>query len=140
VDVLERLAYRPEIRPLMRLRWATHRLNAFGESLLEAVHPVTGRIHADFIHCAAKIGRLRCREPNVQQLEADSRQAVEASPGSLLVWADLGQIEARVEAELAPDAELRAVFTDGRCVQRRPRSRLIRESGGRSWGCPPHCT
>jgi hypothetical protein len=53
-DALERLAYRPEIRPLMRLRWAAHGLNAFGKSLLEAVHPVTGRIHADFIHCAAR--------------------------------------------------------------------------------------
>ena len=68
------------------------------------------------MHCAAKTGRLRCREPNVQQLEADSRHAVEAPAGSLLVWADLGQIEARVEAELAPDPELRAVFADGRCV------------------------
>jgi DNA polymerase-1 len=116
-DDLERLAgIAPEVRPLMRLRWAAHRLNAFGEPLLRAVHPVTGRVHADFMHCAAKTGRMRCKEPNVQQLEADSRAAIEAPAGSLLVWADLGQIEARVEAELAPDPELRAVFTDGRCV------------------------
>jgi DNA polymerase I len=114
--VLERLAYLPEIRPLMRLRWTEHRLHAFGESLIEAQHPVTGRIHADFMHCAAKSGRLLCRTPNVQQLEEDSRHAVEAPPGTLLVWADLSQIEARVEAELAPDPELRAVFVDGRCV------------------------
>jgi DNA polymerase I len=115
-DALERLAYLPEIRSLLQLRWTTHRLNAFGQSLLDAVHPVTGRIHADFLHCAAKTGRLRCREPNAQQLEADSRHAIEAPAGSLLAWADLGQIEARVEAELAPDPELRAVFADGRCV------------------------
>jgi DNA polymerase-1 len=113
---LEQLAYRPEVRPYMRLRWADHRLNAFGESLINAVHPVTGRIHADFMHCGAKTGRLRCRAPNVQQLEEDSRHAIEAPEGFLLVWADLGQIEARVEAELAPDPELRAVFADGRCV------------------------
>jgi DNA polymerase I len=114
--VLERLAYLPEIRPYMRLRWAEHRLHAFGESLIEARHPVTGRIHADFMHCAAKSGRLLCRAPNIQQLEEDSRHAIEAPKGTILVWADLSQIEARVEAELAPDPELRAVFANGRCV------------------------
>jgi DNA polymerase-1 len=100
----------------VRLRWATHRLNAFGQSLLDAVHPVTGRIHADFMHCAAKSGRLLCRAPNVQQLEADSRRAVEAPDGHLIVSSDLGQIEARVVAEEADDAVLREVFASGRCV------------------------
>jgi DNA polymerase-1 len=117
-ETLERLAYRPEIRPYLRWRWTGHRLSTFGAPLLEMIHPVTGRIHGDFIHCATKAGRLTCRDPNVQQLPDDCRIAIQAPESKLLVWVDWNQIELRVLGELSGCRALRSVYAAGQDVHR----------------------
>ncbi len=117
-EILEKLAYRPEIHPYLRWRWTGHRLSTFGEPLLAMIHPVTGRIHGDFIHCATKAGRLTCRDPNVQQLPDDCRRAIEAPEGMLIVWVDWDQIELRLLAELSGCQALRAVYAAEQDVHR----------------------
>ena len=64
----------------MRVLWSDKRLRAFGHKLLEAVSPVTGRVHPDFM-LGTKSGRLACTAPNFQQLPPDVRAAVVAPAG-----------------------------------------------------------
>jgi DNA polymerase-1 len=97
--------------------WSDKRLRAFGHKLIEAVSPVTGRIHPDFM-LGTKSGRLTASRPNFQQLPGDVRRAIGAPAGRLLVTADFNQLELRVLAELSRDADLRAEFANGGDVHR----------------------
>ena len=58
-DLLKHLAHHAEIRPLLRVLWSDKRLRSFGHKLIEAVSPVTGRVHPDFM-LGTKAGRLAC--------------------------------------------------------------------------------
>ena len=112
-DLLKHLAHHEEIRPLLRVLRSDKRLRSFGHKLIEAISPVTGRVHPDFM-LGTKSGRLACSAPNFQQLPADVRPAIVAPAGRLLVVADYAQIELRVLAELSGDDVLRAEFANGR--------------------------
>jgi DNA polymerase-1 len=82
------------------------------------VHPITGRIHGDFIPCGQKSGRISCTSPNLLGLPADARRAVIAPAGRMLVVADLSQIELRIAAALSGDPAMREVFRSGRDLHR----------------------
>ena len=116
-DLLKHLAHHDEIRPLLRVLHSDKRLRAFGHKLLEAISPVTGRVHPDLM-LGTKTGRLACSAPNFQQLPPDVRVAVEAPVGKALIAADYAQIELRVLAELSSDEALRQVFYRGGDVHR----------------------
>ena len=108
----------PPIRHLLEVRRLEKRVRDFGRTLLDHVHPATGRIHGDFMLAAAKSGRFSCREPNLQQLPPEARVAFRASPGRLLVVADYSQMELRAAAELAADPAMRAAFHAGADLHR----------------------
>jgi DNA polymerase I len=116
-DLLKHLAHHEEIRPLLRVLWSDKRLRSFGHKLIEAISPVTGRVHPDFM-LGAKSGRLACSEPNFQQLPPDVRPAIVAPAGRLLVIADYAQIEVRIIAKLSGDDALRREFRQGGDVHR----------------------
>jgi DNA polymerase-1 len=117
-DLLKHLARHAEIRPLLKVLWSDKRLRTFGHKLLEAISPVTGRVHPDYM-LGTKAGRLACADPNFQQLpSSDVRRAIVAPSGKLLVVADYAQIELRVLAELSGDAALREEFATGGDVHR----------------------
>ena len=116
-DLLKHLAHHEEIRPLLRVLRSDKRLRSFGHKLIEAISPVTGRVHPDFM-LGTKTGRLACSAPNFQQLPPDVRPAIMAPDGKLLVVADYSQIELRVLAELSGDDALRQEFDQGGDVHR----------------------
>ena len=116
-DLLKHLAHHEEIRPLLRVLRSDKRLRSFGHKLIEAISPVTGRVHPDFM-LGTKTGRLACSAPNFQQLPADVRPGIVAPAGRLLVVADYAQVELRVLAELSGDEALRAEFATGGDVHR----------------------
>lgn len=86
------------------------------------------RLHTTFHQTVAATGRLSSSDPNVQNIPIRSewgeriRSAFEASPGTLLVGADYSQIELRVAAHLAKDAEMCAAFVRGEDIHRRTAS------------------
>src|SRR3970282_2944784 len=80
-------------------------ITSFGESIIEKIHTVTGRLHPDFIQIGADTGRFACNNPNLQQIPADSgfRSCFIATPGYKLITADYSQIELRIMAEVSED-------------------------------------
>ncbi len=89
-------------------------ITAFGETILEKINPVTGRLHPDFLQLGADTGRFACNNPNLQQIPADSgfRNCFVASPGYKLITADYSQIELRIMAEVSEDPAFLKAFQE----------------------------
>ena len=81
-------------------------------ALLRQVQP-DGRIYADLDPLGAVTGRYSCRDPNLQGLPPAILAAVEASPGHLIMEADVSQCELRVLAHFSQDPRLLAAYRDG---------------------------
>jgi DNA polymerase-1 len=117
-ETFDRAAHNPAIRPLLQMRAKESLLNKFGASLLAAITPSTGRIHAHFNVAATKSGRWSCERPNLQAIPNSHsapgfRQIFCADDGRVLVGGDYSQMELRVAAEVSQDGALRKIYEDG---------------------------
>ena len=97
----------PALNELLQVRALQKLIGAFGDSLIDAVNPVTGRLHTNFIIAGACTGRFSARGPNLQQMpkrrEAGFRKIFAAPKGQLVMALDYSQIELRAVAELISD-------------------------------------
>ena len=97
----------PALTELLLVRALQKLINAFGDSLIYAVNPVTGRLHTSFLITGASTGRFSARGPNLQQMpkrrEAGFRKIFAAPKGQLVMALDYSQIELRAVAELISD-------------------------------------
>ena len=97
----------PALAELLQVRALQKLIDAFGESLIEAINPVTGRLHTSFLIAGASTGRFAARGPNLQQSpkqrEAGFRKIFAAPPDQLVMALDYNQIELRAVAELISD-------------------------------------
>ncbi len=111
---LRRLGH-PVGEALVRYREAARVVSAYGDSFLEAIHPRTGRLHADFIQIGAPTGRVACREPNLQNIPRGSRfrRCFRAPAGRQLITADYAGCELRILAEASRDPAFINIFRRG---------------------------
>ena len=97
----------PAIAELLHVRALQKLISAFGDGLLEAINPVTGRLHTNFLIAGASSGRFSARGPNLQQMpkqrQAGFRKIFAASAGQLVMALDYSQIELRAVGELISD-------------------------------------
>jgi DNA polymerase I len=97
----------PALTELLQVRGLQKLIDAFGESLIEAINPVTGRLHTSFLPAGARTGRFAARGPNLQQMpkrrEASFRKIFAAPAGQLVMALDYSQIELRAVGELISD-------------------------------------
>jgi DNA polymerase-1 len=117
---LERHPDHPLVEPLLRHREATVRLSSFGPSFSSHIHPVTGRIHANFRLGATPSGRMACFRPNLQNPPRDAafRKLFIAEEGNMLIVADYAQIELRVAAQVAHDEAMLQAYARGEDLHR----------------------
>ena len=111
-SVLQELA---EEYPLPRLilehRGLSKLKSTYTDALPECVNANTGRVHTSYHQAVASTGRLSSADPNLQNIPIRTaegrriRQAFVAPPGYKLVAADYSQIELRIMAHLAGDAQ-----------------------------------
>lgn len=97
----------PALAELLQMRALQKLIDAFGDSLIDAINPVTGRLHTNFLIAGASTGRFSARGPNLQQMpkrrEAGFRKIFAAPKGQLVMALDYNQIELRAVAELISD-------------------------------------
>ena len=112
----------PAIPELLQVRALQKLVDAFGDSLIDAINPATGRLHASFLIAGASTGRFAARGVNLQQMpkrrEAGFRKIFAAPAGQLVMALDYNQIELRAVGELISDwfgfdSILRQSFADG---------------------------
>jgi DNA polymerase I len=97
----------PALTELLKVRALQKLIDAFGDSLIETINPVTGRLHTSFLIAGASTGRFANRGPNLQQMpkrrEAGFRKIFAAPVGQMVMALDYSQIELRAVAELISD-------------------------------------
>jgi len=100
---------------LLKYREMNKIVSTYGESFLEAIHPKTGRIHADFQQIGAPTGRVACARPNLQNIPRGSRfrRCFCAPPGRRMVTADYSGCELRILAEMSDDPGFINTFQRG---------------------------
>lgn len=100
----------PALQHLLDYRSAA--LDRALESYLDAVHPLTGRIHPTYSQLAASTGRFGCSNPNMQSFPRSPahRSCVVPAPGKVLVLADYSQIELRIAAQISRDPRMLSTF------------------------------
>lgn len=94
--------------------------SSFMGSLIEKIHPVTGRVHTSFRQATVVTGRLSSSNPNIQNIPKTEglgrmiRKAFVPRDGDhVLIAADYSQVELRVMAHLSKDAAMIEAFNKG---------------------------
>jgi DNA polymerase I-like protein with 3'-5' exonuclease and polymerase domains len=104
----------PIFKVLREYRKHTKILTAYGDSLLERIHEVTGRLHPDIRQLGARSGRFSFNDPNLQQVpgERKYRHCFSARPGFKTITADYSQQELRIAAHASGDPVFIQFFKD----------------------------
>ncbi len=118
-DVLEKLRYEaPIVADVLLYRQHAKLKSTYCDGLLKVIEP-DGRIRTDFKMTVTATGRLSSTEPNLQNiptrtpLGSELRRMFVPERGKVFVDADYSQIELRLLAHIANDAEMRRAFVDG---------------------------
>ncbi|MEX0659298.1 MAG: DNA polymerase [Egibacteraceae bacterium] len=113
--VLRDHAHHPAVAALLHYRQTRKMTTNWGGDWAErVVHPVTGRVHADWRQIVAG-GRIACNDPNLTQVPRDAayRSCFGGEPERVLVVADYSQQELRILAAVSGDAALTEIFHRG---------------------------
>ena len=131
VDVLEALRGKhPIIEDILEYRKLTKLKSTYVEGLQKVVGP-DGRIHTSFNQTETRTGRISSTEPNMQnipvrtELGSNLRRFFGAASGCLLVDADYSQIELRVLAHIANDANMTEAFLTGEDIHRQTAAQVF---------------
>jgi DNA polymerase-1 len=124
-EILEELAVRgyPIAQSLLRWRELTKLKSTYVDAL-PALVAADGRLHTRFNQAVAATGRLSSANPNLQNIPVRTelgqriRKAFIAPPGYVLLVADYSQIELRILAHIAEEAELVRAFQAGEDIHR----------------------
>ncbi|MDC0449080.1 DNA polymerase [bacterium] len=108
----------PVAKGLRNYRRYEKLISAFGERLLNKVHPQTGRLHPEFNQLGTATGRFSCNNPNLQQIptntpEAPFRECFNPKSGYKLVTADYSSFEMRILADLSGDKKMKHALNEG---------------------------
>ncbi len=118
----------PVLELLSEYRHLSKNLSSYGESILEFINPVTGRIHSNFRQIGTPTGRMTCTQPSLQQIPhtKEYRSCFRAPQGRKLIVADYSQIELRILADFARDPALLKAFSSGEDLHRATASQMLR--------------
>ena len=108
--------------------------STYVDSLLEQIHPKTGRVHTSYNQAVTATGRLSSSNPNLQNIPIRTpegqriRSAFVAAPGHVFLAADYSQIDLRVMAHYSGDHALVDDFKAGRDIHRQTAAEIFRVS------------
>lgn len=118
-DTLEKLRGSHEIIGLiLDYRKHTKLMSTYVDGLLKVIKE-DGRVHSSFNQTVTATGRLSSTDPNMQnipvrqELGSEIRRCFIPEEGSVFLDADYSQIELRVLAHIARDADMSAAFAGG---------------------------
>ena len=83
---------------------------------MKHVHPVTGRIHSEFLQNGTTSGRFSSTNPNLQNIPADKeyRRPFKAPEGKLLLAMDYSQQEYRLAGAISKDPVIIDSYVNGK--------------------------
>lgn len=125
-EVLEVLAQMGHQVPvlLMEHRGLSKLKSTYTDKLPQMINAQTGRVHTSYHQAVTATGRLSSSDPNLQNIPIRNeqgrriRQAFIARDGYVILAADYSQIELRIMAHLANDANMIKAFAEGKDIHR----------------------
>ncbi|MGX2967244.1 DNA polymerase I [Ursidibacter sp. B-7004-1] len=125
-EVLEELAQMGHQVPvlLMEHRGLSKLKSTYTDKLPQMINSTTGRVHTSYHQAVTATGRLSSSDPNLQNIPIRNeqgrriRQAFIAREGYVILAADYSQIELRIMAHLAKDANMIKAFAEGKDIHR----------------------
>jgi len=104
----------PFIAHLLEYSNLNKRINTYGASYLENIHPITGRIHFE-INQLLETGRIAPKKPNLAQIPSTKewRDTFTAPPGRKMVGADYAAQESQTMADKSGDTAFIDFFLNG---------------------------
>ncbi len=120
----------PIVDQILHYRQVVKLHGTYVEGLLPLIQD-DGRIHTTLHQTVAATGRLSSSDPNLQNIPVREklgrriRGVFVPSPGRVFLTADYSQIELRMLAHLAGDANLIQAFEDGEDIHRRTASEIF---------------
>ena len=92
----------------------------YADKILQAIHPETSRIHADYFQLGTDTGRLSCSNPPLQQIPTQDqvRACFVPAEGHKFIIADYSQIELRVAAMISKDQRMIEAYQNGEDLHR----------------------
>ncbi len=130
-EILEALQDKHPIIPCILEYRKVAKLKSTYVDGLKKVIGADSRIHSHFNQTDTRTGRLSSTEPNLQnipvrtELGAQMRRFFRAQDGWTLVDADYSQIELRVLAHIADDANMQAAFNSGEDIHTNTASQVF---------------
>ncbi len=124
------LPLHPIVEQILTYRQLVKIQSTYVEGLLPLIGP-DGRVHTTFHQTVTATGRLSSSDPNLQNIPVRLplgrrvRGVFVPTDGRTLLAADYSQIELRVLAHLAGDANLIQAFMDGEDIHRRTASEIF---------------
>lgn len=113
-EALNQHAELPVISNILEYRKIEQLKSTYGEKLISSIHPITGRLHADYFQLGANTGRMSCRKPNIQSIVTGNlRNCFRPKSSYKLIVVDYSQIELRVLAEIAQDFKMIEALNQG---------------------------
>ncbi len=107
----------PAIDDLLNWRKKSKLISTYGRVFLDAVHPVTGRIHAKYLQLGTDSGRMSCTNPNMQNIPASQKYRTPfcvSDPDWRMVNADFSNQELRVLTQLSGEPAWKKAIEDSR--------------------------
>jgi DNA polymerase I-like protein with 3'-5' exonuclease and polymerase domains len=92
--------------------------STYGSELVELAD-ASGRLHPRYLQAVVATGRLASSRPNAQNLSPQMKPFLRPPDGRVFVYADLGQAELRMLAQVSGDEVLRQAFRDGADIHTR---------------------
>ncbi|NUO80222.1 DNA polymerase I, partial [candidate division KSB1 bacterium] len=132
-DVLEELAHHHAMpAKLLDYRELSKLKSTYVDALPQMVNPFTGRLHTSFNQTVAATGRLSSSDPNLQNIPIRTelgrqirRAFIPRKKGWKLLDADYSQIELRLVAHLAQDANMIEAFRNDEDIHSATSSRIF---------------
>jgi DNA polymerase I-like protein with 3'-5' exonuclease and polymerase domains len=111
----KKISDKPVIKALDAYREAQKALGTYGQPYLDAIHPVTGRIHPKINQLGTDTGRPTCPKPNVLNIPQEQyfRHAFVTDEGRLISTVDFSGAELRIIADQSGDPLMVAGFNSG---------------------------
>ena len=95
-----------EIVPyILDYREHNKKITTYGEDFLKHIHPVTGRVHSEFLQNGCTSGRMSSTSPNLQNIPKEKRYRMpfKAPEGKKLITFDYSQMELRLAGAVSKD-------------------------------------
>ncbi len=131
IEVLEGLLEQhPIISKIIEYRQFTKQKSTYIDGLLNLAGS-DGRMHTTFMQTATATGRISSVEPNLQnipvrsEISKDIREVFLPTQGNYIVSADYSQIELRVLAHIADDANMKDAFMKDEDIHARTASEVF---------------